>query len=220
MHPRLDPGCEGAVAMERRFRDQRALLVDPSGKGKLSALVGQTQEKQVVEHIGACARCRGYDPRCPECRFDVRTERHGWMCHQQASRWQDAFPWNWRARVAPGAPPPARAEPGVTRRIEVEEPRRAEEPPTPRAARGSQPARPTSRVPAAKAAPPPLAAHFKALGVTAKASQEEVRAAFREQAQRYHPDKVAHMAPEFREVAERRMKEINEAYEIIKRSWG
>ena len=32
-----------------------------------------------------------------------------------------------------------------------------------------------------------------------------------------HPDKVADMAPEFREIAERRMKEINAAYEELKR---
>jgi preprotein translocase subunit Sec63 len=31
-------------------------------------------------------------------------------------------------------------------------------------------------------------------------------------AQMYHPDKVAGLAPEFRELAERRMKEINTAY--------
>jgi hypothetical protein len=32
----------------------------------------------------------------------------------------------------------------------------------------------------------------------------------------YHPDKVATMALEFRELAERRMKEINIAYEALK----
>jgi preprotein translocase subunit Sec63 len=32
----------------------------------------------------------------------------------------------------------------------------------------------------------------------------------------YHPDKVAHLAPEFREMADRKMKEINTAYGSIK----
>jgi DnaJ-domain-containing protein 1 len=32
----------------------------------------------------------------------------------------------------------------------------------------------------------------------------------------YHPDKVAHLAPEFREMADRKMKEINTAYSSIK----
>ncbi|MBI3653499.1 MAG: hypothetical protein HY231_20915 [Acidobacteria bacterium] len=35
-------------------------------------------------------------------------------------------------------------------------------------------------------------------------------------AQMYHPDKVASLAPEFREVAERRMKEINIAFAALK----
>jgi preprotein translocase subunit Sec63 len=34
----------------------------------------------------------------------------------------------------------------------------------------------------------------------------------------YHPDKVASLAPEYREIAERRMKEINAAFqELTKR---
>jgi DnaJ-class molecular chaperone len=37
--------------------------------------------------------------------------------------------------------------------------------------------------------------------------------AYRSLAQMYHPDKVAGLAPEFHEVAERRMKEINAAYQ-------
>jgi DnaJ-domain-containing protein 1 len=32
----------------------------------------------------------------------------------------------------------------------------------------------------------------------------------------YHPDKVAHLAPEFREMADQKMKEINTAYGSIK----
>jgi curved DNA-binding protein CbpA len=32
----------------------------------------------------------------------------------------------------------------------------------------------------------------------------------------YHPDKVAGLAPEFQVLAEKRMKEINAAYELLK----
>jgi DnaJ-domain-containing protein 1 len=32
----------------------------------------------------------------------------------------------------------------------------------------------------------------------------------------YHPDKVAGLAPEFQALADRRMKEINAAYEAVK----
>jgi DnaJ like chaperone protein len=65
-----------------------------------------------------------------------------------------------------------------------------------------------------------MVAAYNTLGLTSAATPEQVRSAFREKAKEYHPDKVAHMAPEFREVGERKMKEINEAYERIKRSWG
>jgi DnaJ-class molecular chaperone len=51
------------------------------------------------------------------------------------------------------------------------------------------------------------------LGVARDASAEEVRAAYRHLTQQYHPDKVAHLAPEFQELAERRMRGINSAYE-------
>ena len=54
------------------------------------------------------------------------------------------------------------------------------------------------------------------LGITVTASKEEIRIAYRKMASLYHPDKVAHLAPEFREMADRKMKEINTAYGSIK----
>jgi DnaJ-domain-containing protein 1 len=33
----------------------------------------------------------------------------------------------------------------------------------------------------------------------------------------YHPDKMAGLAPEFQVIAESRMKELNAAYELLKR---
>jgi len=56
---------------------------------------------------------------------------------------------------------------------------------------------------------------FKVLGVAPGASREEIKAAYYRMAQQYHPDKVATLAPEFRELAERRMKEINTAYDEL-----
>ncbi|MDO8749842.1 MAG: J domain-containing protein [Dehalococcoidia bacterium] len=55
------------------------------------------------------------------------------------------------------------------------------------------------------------------LGVHPGASQEEISAAYRRLVQQYHPDKVADLGPEFRELAEQRMKEINAAYQSLKR---
>jgi DnaJ like chaperone protein len=54
------------------------------------------------------------------------------------------------------------------------------------------------------------------LGITVSASTEEIKIAYRKMASLYHPDKVAHLAPEFREMADRKMKEINTAYGSIK----
>jgi len=35
----------------------------------------------------------------------------------------------------------------------------------------------------------------------------------------YHPDKVGHLGEEFKKVAEEKMKEINNAYEFLKRKF-
>jgi hypothetical protein len=56
----------------------------------------------------------------------------------------------------------------------------------------------------------------KILGVGDNASEAEISAAYRRLAQMYHPDKVAGLAPEFQTPADRRMKEINAAYEALK----
>lgn len=58
---------------------------------------------------------------------------------------------------------------------------------------------------------------YEVLGIKSRASEKEITSAYRQLVQQYHPDKVADMAPEFREIAERRMKEINAAYEELKR---
>ncbi len=72
-------------------------------------------------------------------------------------------------------------------------------------------------------APPPkpasqpagLVAAFSLLGLRPGASFEDASAAYKSLAAQNHPDKVAHMAPEFRELAERKMRELNAAYEQI-----
>jgi hypothetical protein len=57
---------------------------------------------------------------------------------------------------------------------------------------------------------------YEILGIGGSASKEEIRVAYRKMASLYHPDKVAHLAPEFRDMANRKMREINTAYGSIK----
>jgi hypothetical protein len=55
------------------------------------------------------------------------------------------------------------------------------------------------------------------LGVGKNATPEEVNRAYRQLAKKYHPDKVAHLGDEFRKLAEMRFKEIQAAYDKLKR---
>jgi DnaJ-domain-containing protein 1 len=56
---------------------------------------------------------------------------------------------------------------------------------------------------------------YAVLGLRRGASIDEVRHAYREEMFRHHPDRVAHLGPEMREVAEVRAREINRAYEVL-----
>lgn len=53
---------------------------------------------------------------------------------------------------------------------------------------------------------------YAVLNVPKGASIEEIKKAYRELANKYHPDKVQHLGDEFRKLAEKRFKEIEEAY--------
>ena len=56
------------------------------------------------------------------------------------------------------------------------------------------------------------------LGVRRGASEQEIKKAYRELVNKYHPDKVAHLGEEFRQLAESRFKEIQQAYRELKKS--
>lgn len=70
-----------------------------------------------------------------------------------------------------------------------------------------------------KTAPSPTAeprkTAYEILNLDPGADGNTIKIAYREMAKLYHPDKVASLAPEFRQLAELRMKAINVAYEEL-----
>ena len=58
---------------------------------------------------------------------------------------------------------------------------------------------------------------YTVLGLSKDASAADVKQAYRALANQYHPDKVSHLGEEFRQLAERRFKEIQEAYQALQK---
>jgi uncharacterized membrane protein YkvA (DUF1232 family) len=56
---------------------------------------------------------------------------------------------------------------------------------------------------------------YEVLGVSRGSSREEIKSAYRKLASKYHPDKVNHLGEEFKNLAEKRFKEIQEAYQEL-----
>lgn len=56
---------------------------------------------------------------------------------------------------------------------------------------------------------------YRILGVAPDAKKEEIQSAYRKLANQYHPDKVAHLGAELQQLAEKRFKEIQDAYETV-----
>lgn len=53
----------------------------------------------------------------------------------------------------------------------------------------------------------------KVLGLNGRMTREDVKRRWKELTVQYHPDKVAHLGPKLKEVAEEEMKAINAAYD-------
>jgi hypothetical protein len=68
--------------------------------------------------------------------------------------------------------------------------------------------------------PEPISDCYTVLGLSQSCTQEEASTIYRKLAKQYHPDMVTHLAPEFREMAEQKMKSFNEAYSDLKRQRG
>ena len=59
----------------------------------------------------------------------------------------------------------------------------------------------------------------RVLGLNGQVTFNDIRRRYRELVAQYHPDKVSHLGPKLKEVAEKEMKEINEAYQFFKQRY-
>ena len=58
------------------------------------------------------------------------------------------------------------------------------------------------------------------LGLKEQVRATDIQRRDRELAAQYHPDKVSHLGPKLRQVAEVEMKAINEAYDFFRKKYG
>lgn len=63
----------------------------------------------------------------------------------------------------------------------------------------------------------PIKAAFDTLEIQPESSSDEIRAAFMKRRSEYHPDKVATLGKSLREAATEKLKDINAAYELLKK---
>ncbi len=63
-------------------------------------------------------------------------------------------------------------------------------------------------------------AAYSVLGITPDATDDEVRTAYRRMAMKNHPDKVATLGPDVQKAAAEKFRQVQEAYETIKKSRG
>lgn len=61
---------------------------------------------------------------------------------------------------------------------------------------------------------------YKILEITPDADNEEIKKAYRKMAVKYHPDKVSHLGEDVQKRANEKFKEVNSAYEQLKKERG
>jgi DnaJ like chaperone protein len=61
---------------------------------------------------------------------------------------------------------------------------------------------------------------YKILEITVQATDEEVKKAYKKMAIKYHPDKVSHLGEDVQKAANEKFKDVNQAYEQIKKERG
>ncbi len=62
--------------------------------------------------------------------------------------------------------------------------------------------------------------NYAVLGLQPGADMDTIKKSYRQLSMKYHPDKVAHLGDEFKNIAEEKMKEINSAYDFFKKKFA
>src|SRR5690606_28835178 len=60
---------------------------------------------------------------------------------------------------------------------------------------------------------------YSILNINRNSSVDEIKKAYKEEIRKYHPDKVEHLGNEFKEIAEKKSKDINKAYNYFRRKF-
>jgi hypothetical protein len=207
----LDPTCPEARRLAQEH-DRRAVVADGLPGSRLLRVVNQQRNADYAEHSASCARCAAFMRRCPECKVDLGLEHHRFFCAENKGR--------WKLLLEPGPPPLAALLPEhppanrpMAAAAATAGPTRGAHRPAAAARAASNPIMRSPPRPPAMPKPPP--GPHDVLGVRPGATPAQVRQAYRELALQYHPDRVAYLAPEFREVAENKMRVINAAYQAL-----
>jgi nucleosome binding factor SPN SPT16 subunit len=58
------------------------------------------------------------------------------------------------------------------------------------------------------------------LGLHPSKTPDDIKNRYKKLVMQYHPDRVTHLGPKLKEVAEQQTKEINEAYDYFRRKYG
>ncbi len=61
---------------------------------------------------------------------------------------------------------------------------------------------------------------YDVLEIEPDATEADIHRAYRTLANKYHPDKTAHLGPEFQALAEEKFKEIQQAYDVLTKGAG
>jgi len=62
-----------------------------------------------------------------------------------------------------------------------------------------------------------LESAYSVLGVSKDSTDIEIKKAYRKMANKYHPDKIAHLGDDFKEISQEKFKSVSEAYRKIKK---